>query len=222
MSASVPSLFLPLLAAAALLSGVSAVNAQGNSVIRIVTPDGRVTFTDLTGAGGAVDAPAVTPARSASEADRFANFPFALRQAATRHPVTLYTSNGCQPCNRGRQMLLGRGIPFEEKTISNEDDAEAFAKLGGGGQVPYLTVGAQAVSGYSESEWTRLLNNAGYPPNSQLPRTYQAMAPQPLAPRTAPPPTTDGASPASSTEAAPAEAPPVPVAPPTAPGGIRF
>lgn len=222
MSASAPSLLLPLLTAAALLFSASGVHAQGNSVIRIVTPDGRVTFTDLTGAGGAVDAPAVAPTRGASGEDRFANFPFALRQAATRHPVTLYTSNGCQPCNRGRQMLVGRGVPFEEKTISNEDDAEAFSKLGGGTQVPYLTVGSQAVSGYSESEWTRLLNNAGYPPNSQLPRTYQALAPQPLAPRTAAQTATNAASPAGGTEAAPAEAPAIPVAPPTAPGGIRF
>lgn len=220
----------------ALGAATTAAQAQSGPVFRIVGPDGTVTFTDLTGAAAGIPAPAAgvtaLPA-GASAPDPMANFPFALRQAATRSPVTLYTSANCLPCNRGRQLLLGRGIPFAEKTIATNADIEAFTQLGGGSQVPYLAVGAQAVSGYSEAEWTRLLNNAGYPLNSQLPRTYQAQAPQPLAPN--PEPTlanTTGvvqspgggaaASDAAAPEPAAPAAPAAPIVPPAGPGGIRF
>lgn len=221
----------------ALGAATTAAQAQSGPVFRIVGPDGSVTFTDLTGAAAGIPAPAAGVAAlpaGASAPDPMANFPFALRQAATRSPVTLYTSENCLPCNRGRQLLVGRGIPFTEKTIATNADVEAFTRLGGGSQVPYLSVGSQAVSGYSETEWTRALNNAGYPPNSQLPRTYQAQAPQPLAPN--PVPTlanttgvvqSQGGSAAASDAATPAAAPApaapaAPIVPPAGPGGIRF
>lgn len=218
-------------------AATNAAQAQTGPVFRIVGPDGTVTFTDLTGAAAGIPAPAAGVAAlpaGASNPDPMANFPFALRQAATRNPVTLYTSENCLPCNRGRQLLVGRGIPFAEKTIATNADVEAFTRLGGGSQVPYLAVGSQAVSGYSETEWTRALNSAGYPPNSQLPRTYQAQAAQPLVPNPAPtlanttgvvqsPGGGAAASDAATPAAAPAPAAPAaPIVPPAGPGGIRF
>jgi glutaredoxin len=213
----------------ATLAATTPAQAQTGPVFRLVGPDGRVTFTDLPGAGAGMPAAGVAPpAGTAGNSDPMANFPFLLRQAATRHPVVLYTTDNCLPCNQGRQLLVGRGVPFSEKTIATNADVEAFTRLGGGSQVPYLSVGAQAVSGYSQAEWTRLLNNAGYPPNAQLPRTYQAQAPQPLAPTLAN--TTGvvqgpGGAAATGSGAEPPSAPAspsVPIAPTVAPGGIRF
>ena len=87
--------------------------------------------------------------------------------------------------------------------------------------VPALTIGAQALRGLSEGEWTAYLDAAGYPRQSQLPRGWQAPPAAPLVARSSAPaasaPARAAAPPART---APVPAPAVPL--PPAPGGIRF
>jgi glutaredoxin len=153
----------------------------------------------------------------AAEATAAIALPLELRQVVGRFPVTLYTSTDCAPCDTGRRLLQARGIPYVEKRVSNEDDAEAMNRLTGGRSVPTLTIGSQALRGLSDSDWHSYLDVAGYPKDSKLPRGYQPPAATPLVSREAEPKTVAPVrpSPAESTAAAP-------VTPPPAPTGIRF
>jgi glutaredoxin len=126
-------------------------------------------------------------ARGASgDADALAALPFDLRRAAREFPVTLYTTRDCPPCEAARALLRARGIPYAERTVTTPQDIEALEKLGHGKRLPVLTVGRQTQREFEAGAWNALLDAAGYPRASQLPRTWQQPAPQPLAPR--PPP----------------------------------
>ena len=134
---------------------------------KIVAADGRITYTDRPAveAGASVS----TLQRSGAIADATPPpLPVALRQAAERYPVTLYSAADCAPCEAGRKLLQQRGVPFTEKLILTEDDAQAMERSLGARTVPSLTIGKQALRGLSESEWAAYLDAAGYPPESSL------------------------------------------------------
>ncbi|MFO1219869.1 MAG: glutaredoxin family protein [Burkholderiaceae bacterium] len=192
-----------------------------HALYKVVAPDGSVTYTDRPPPADLGKPQPIArdgaPAPEASSAAAAA-LPLELRQAVARFPVTLYTSTDCAPCDTGRRLLQVRGIPFVEKRVLSEDDAEAMNRLTGGRSVPTLTVGSQALRGLSDADWHAYLDVAGYPRESKLPRGYQPPAAAPLVAREAepkpqpappPPPKVDSASTA-------------PVAPPPAPSGIRF
>ena len=195
-------------------------NLQAQTVYRIVGPDGQVTFSDK---------PSVSPASKVTPVDKAvatavpsgAALPFELRQVVGKYPVTLYTSSNCAPCDSGRSLLTSRGVPFSEKTISSGQDAEAFQKLSGSNSLPFLTIGAQHVAGFSAPEWTDYLNAAGYPERSRLPANYRTPQAAPLVTTEKP----NAASPAASAAAPAAPAPP-PVTDlkisPSNPTGIQF
>ncbi|PWW44695.1 glutaredoxin [Melaminivora alkalimesophila] len=150
--------------------------AHAQQVYRIVGPDGKVTFSDRAPAEGASAAPvgrstAVPPSPT---------LPPALRQASQRYPVTLYTSSDCAPCDSARALLTQRGIPFAERTVSSNDDIDALKRLSGDASLPLATIGAQQLKGFSDTEWTRYLDAAGYPKQSQLPPGYRRPAPAPM------------------------------------------
>jgi glutaredoxin len=147
------------------------------------------------------------------------DLPFEVRQAATKYPVTLYTTTGaCDPCNAGRQLLKQRGIPFTERQAVTGEDVDALERITGGRDAPTLTVGAQVLRGFATDPWTQTLDAAGYPRDSRLPSTYQ---PRPVAPvverREAA--LARGNAPVRQLPVAP---PPVATTAPGAPGGIRF
>lgn len=208
---------LPGIAAAlVLLCGVA---VQAQQVYRIVGPDGKVTFSDKApdksvpaAAVGAANAPAAGgPA-----------LPYDLRQVATRFPVTLYTSNECAPCTSARNLLVNRGVPFNERTVNSNDDVEALQRLSGNNSLPFGTIGGQQLHGFSDAEWTQYLDAAGYPKQSQLPANYRRAAATPLVASVARPATAPAAnSPAPVQQ--PAQAPAAaPSATPSNPAGIRF
>jgi glutaredoxin len=144
--------------------------------------------------------------------------PLELRQLAARFPVTLYTAADCAPCDAGRQLLQRRGVPYSERTVASDDDAAALERLVGGRSVPALTIGAQALRGLSQAEWTSYLDAAGYPRESRLPRGWTAPPPMPLVQRTPLPQAAQAPAPAA--EATPDRPEPLPVDP--APNAIRF
>jgi glutaredoxin len=192
--------------------------AQAQQVYRIVGPDGKVTFSDQppsTTSNAKVNA--ATPGGGGGVAS--AGLPFELRQASGKYPVTLYTGANCGPCSSARNMLNNRGIPFSERTISTNEDVQALQRLSGDASLPFATIGAQQLKGFSDAEWTQFLNAAGYPATSILPANYRPPAPTPLVAVNAPAAGGNGAGPAAR-PAAPA--PPPIEAPVSNPSGIKF
>lgn len=198
--------------------GLTIGSAEAQGVYRIVAPDGRVTYSDQPPANNA-EAAAVGGATANSAASASAQLPLALRQIVARYPVVLYTGNDCSPCNAGRNLLTGRGIPFSEKTVSSTEDIAAFKRLSGDLSLPLVSIGSQRLKGFSDSEWTQYLTAAGYPTQSTLPANYQRPAPVALVDvkaATAAPKEAARSTPRATT----AETPVVPTT--VNPAGIRF
>ncbi len=179
---------------------------------KVVAPDGSVTYTDRPRFDSNLR---ITPIGRNAPAAAVAEvgLPIDLRQATARYPVTLYTTADCLPCDNGRKLLQQRGVPYAERTIGSEDDAQALERLIGARTVPALTVGAQPLRGFSDTDWASYLDAAGYPKESKLPRSWPAAVPTPLVQRAVA--ATPEARPAPSAPATPA-----PEAP--QPGTIRF
>lgn len=199
---------LPLLAITLALSALP-VMAQ----YKIVAPDGRVTYTDRPPADGSLKVTALGKSEVAP-ADTGPALPLALRQLAERFPVTFFSGADCPPCDSGRDYLRQRGIPYRERQVISNDDAAALERLVAGRTLPALTVGGQALRGYSAADWASYLDAAGYPRESALPAGWTAAAPTPLVAR--------APVPARTTPATNAEATPAPVPAPATGTTIRF
>jgi glutaredoxin len=181
---------------------------------KVIGPDGSVTYTDRPPVASNVRVTPIGRSAPRGEAAPEAGLPLDLRQVAQRHPVTLYTSSNCQPCDSGRRLLQQRGIPYSEKLVSTDEDAQALERLVGGLTVPAVTIGAQPLRGFSEQDWTAYLDAAGYPKDNKLPRGWPTPQATPLVER---------AVPATAARApAPPPPPPTPVPAEPTPGTIRF
>lgn len=189
---------------------------------KVVGPDGKVTYTDREPTSADKRA-APTGARTPTPPPD-ANLPFELRQASTKYPVTLYTTNGaCDPCGQAREFLKQRGIPFSERQAISNDDIDALEKISGGREAPTLTIGAQVLRGFASDSWGQYLDAAGYPRESRLPSAYQYRAATPLIDRREPAAARSAEGDAAA--ARPQAARPQAATPPPAPagtGGIRF
>ena len=153
---------------------------------KVVGPDGKVTYTDkpaaVTGAQVQPLRPGVAPAAAAGGPQAVA-LPAVLRPLVERFPVTLYTSSDCTACESARKLLQLRGVPYTERSVANDDDIAALQRLTGGRSAPSLTVGAQALRGFLDADWQGLLDLAGYPRDSRLPRNTPAPVATPLVAR---------------------------------------
>ena len=211
-----PRKSLILAAALCALAGASLTHAQ--QIYRIVSPDGKVTFSDRTPTENDVPAPALTGSAGAAPASGGA-LPYALQQVATRFPVTLYTGDDCAPCTSARNLLTGRGVPFTERTVKSNADIDALKSLSGNTSLPFGTIGGQHLNGFLDSEWTQYLDAAGYPKKSELSSNYRQPAAAPLV-------AVKPLQAAPTAPAAPREAPPPertdPGTGPSNPAGIRF
>lgn len=192
--------------------------ASAQTVFRIVGPDGKVTFSDKRPARADEGKLVGTGVGAKGDASGTA-LPFELRQVVGKYPVVLYTSTNCGPCDTGRTLLNGRGVPFTERTISTKEDTEALQRLSGENSLPFLTIGSQKIKGMSDLEWKQYLDAAGYPKASMLPAGYKNPAPAPLV-------SVQQATAEPKAEAKPA-APETPTPPPPAfnpanPAGIQF
>ncbi len=168
------------LGGAILFSQCAGIAAQ--QLFKHVDANGRVTFSDQPprpNMGGKAEPVAVRAQAGSSSTV----LPAEVREAVARYPVTLFTGSNCEPCNTGRTMLTRRGVPFSERTVTSQADAEALSRLAGDQSLPLLTVGGQQIKGYSDIEWGQFLDAAGYPKESQLPSAYQNAAPAPLVAR---------------------------------------
>ncbi|GAB4397667.1 MAG: hypothetical protein OHK0048_06720 [Rhodoferax sp.] len=199
--------------------------AEAQKVFKIVGADGHITYSDRP---PSVPASAVQEARINGVGETALDaLPYALRQVVRSYPVTLFTTATCAPCDQARTLLRQRGVVYSEKTIQSAEDAQALKAIAGASSVPVLRVGGQVISGFQPDTWNQYLSAAGYPLESQLPRSYVHPAPTPLTP---PKPTVPAAQPAASeASSAPADKPsPSPARrrpdrpSPDNPAGIRF
>jgi glutaredoxin len=147
------------LAAATMLLALGA-QAQSN-VYRWVDKNGKVHFSDT---------PPVEEAKNLSHKRvgggyvQESSLPYATQVASKRNPVTLYTDSKCAtPCERARDLLAERGIPFGERNASSKDGAEALQKASGSTAVPALVVGERSLRGFDDDAWHAALDGAGYP-----------------------------------------------------------
>jgi glutaredoxin len=217
-------LALAIATTATVLLGPIAVQAQ--AVYRIVGPDGKVTFSDKAPVAASANVTArSTTGKPVDVNPQNATLSYELRQVVARYPVTLYSGAGCVPCNAGRLLLQGRGIPYTEYTVSSPEDAEALQRISGDKSLPFLTVGSQKIKGYSEAEWTQFLNAASYPPTSRLPGNFSYPAPKALVSTQKISPVPDAAEAREAGEAptvaAPSTQPSTRVGP-SNPAGIKF
>jgi glutaredoxin len=202
----------------ALAGGTFSSLSQAQPVYRIVGPDGKVTFSDKpppAASNAKVTAAGADGARGVATA----SLPFELRKVVGQYPVTLYSGENCGPCASARSLLTTRGVPFAEKTIATNEDAQALQRISGDSSLPFLTIGSQQLKGFSDAEWTQFLDAAGYPKSSVLPASYRQAPATPLV-TVAPTP-----APATAAAARPGTpvAPSTPVTPPPSnPAGIRF
>lgn len=163
--------------AAALLMAALPASAQ----YRWLDGDGRVNYGDQP-PGDARDLTRIDT-RGRVQEENAAALPFELRRAMSQYPATLYTADGCPPCDTARVFLRRRGVPFLEIVVETEDEAAELRRRVGVDSVPVLTLGRTPSIGFNEPAWSLALNAATYPAQSQLPLTYRPEPPQPLLPR---------------------------------------
>ena len=145
--------------AAALFAAFGA-QAQSN-VYRWVDKSGKVHFSDQP---PVEDAKSVSQKRVGGGYVEESSLPYATQVAMKRNPVVLYTGPKCGvPCDRARDLLSARGIPYSERDASTKDGAAAMEKMGLR-DLPVVTMGAgRTLKYYDEESWHAALDGAGYP-----------------------------------------------------------
>lgn len=114
--------------------------------------------------------------------DAIFELPYEVRRAAQDFPVMLYARPECHVCDDARAFLKARAIPFAERSVITRADIVAFHELGGGDQLPALSVGRQMLRGYEPVSWGETLSVVGYPQGVPLPGSWRWPTPTPLAP----------------------------------------
>lgn len=156
--------------------------AAGAATYKWIDAEGRVNYGDRP--PESVRAETVRPPPPVSSGDGAdPSLPLPLRSAAARSPVVLYGVRDCGACESLRAHLLRRGVPFTERQVQSDRDAEAFRQLGFSTQaIPTLTIGRDRISGYDALRLDTMLDAAGYPRSSLLPAGWRPPAARPLAP----------------------------------------
>jgi len=92
------------------------------------------------------------------------DLPYETRRAQQNFPVTLYTASNCiELCQKARDFLNKRGIPFTEKYLVTQEEINDFIKQSGSDQSPTLAVGKTFLKGFQAEQWNSELDIVGYP-----------------------------------------------------------
>jgi glutaredoxin len=157
----------------AAVAGVFAANAvaQNQQVYRYVDKDGRVVYSDR---GPPSDARDVQSKRLRGNVIENNDIPIASQQAQERFPVTLYSFDCGEVCRQAEALLNRRGVPYSGVNVETPEGAEQLSKMTGELRAPVLQVGDRTfIKGYSEAQWNKALDEAGYP-KAPAPRTTVA------------------------------------------------
>jgi hypothetical protein len=185
--------FAGALALLALLVAMGA-TAQTQQVYRYIDAEGRIVYSDKPPPPNAREAQAKRVGQNTIETS---DLSYSEVQAQERFPVTLYTFGCGTVCDTASALLNKRGVPHTVVDVGQSGGAEKLKRLTGGLDAPALQVGDQYATGFNESRWQNLLNDAGYP-KTPAPRNAPVgrvppPAPEPsTATQTATPPTTGG------------------------------
>ncbi|MFZ6642655.1 glutaredoxin family protein [Undibacterium sp. TC4M20W] len=177
-----------------MLSSIFMATAAQAQLYKSVGPDGKVTYSDQPPAANQK-----VEKKKLPDTLEGGNLPQELAIVVAKNPVTLYSANGCSPCNDGRNLLKSLGIPFNEKTVNTAADQEKMKQVSGDLQMPLLVISNVKFRGYSMDEWKDALSKAGYPATSKLPKDYRYAAAEPAAP---PPPPAAAKAPDAARQAA--------------------
>jgi glutaredoxin len=164
------------------LSAVLA-SAAHAELYKWVGADGKVTYSDVAPPANAKQ----VEKRALSGGTSGVTLPTELAAAVEQNPVTLYVTKSCAPCDEGRALLKQRGVPFSEKTISNNEDVAKLKQVSGDAQLPLLLISNSKFRGFDRQVWNQSLSNAGYPESSMLPKEYRYPAVESAAPAAAAP-----------------------------------
>ena len=160
----------------ALIAGVAGVFAasavaQNQQVYRYVDKEGRVVYSDR---GPPSDARDVQSKRLRGNVIENNDIPVASQQAQERFPVTLYSFDCGEVCRQAEALLNRRGVPYSGVNVETPEGAEQLSKMTGELRAPVLQVGDRTfIKGYSEAQWNKALDEAGYP-KAPAPRTTVA------------------------------------------------
>jgi len=95
--------------------------------------------------------------------------------AAKNFPVTLYSFDCGELCNKAKALLAGRQVPFAEENAQDPAIQEKLQSLIGPNLViPTITVGPDVMKGFDEAMWNKALDTAGYPKANQSPDSGSA------------------------------------------------
>src|SRR5262249_41113989 len=112
--------------------------------------------------------------------------PLVERMAQERYPVTLYTFDCGDLCQRGEALLNRRGVPFTTVLVNKQEGADRLKRLTGEMEAPVLQVGEKLIAkGFNETVWQNLLTEAGYPKTPPS-RRIVPQKPPPEAPKAEP------------------------------------
>jgi len=138
--------------------------AGAQTTYRWVDKEGKIHYGDQPPTSG--DAKSIQQKKASQLGVAPQELSYSVRQAAADFPVTLYSQPQCgDACSQARQYLVGRGIPFADKSVTSDADVAGLKALLGGADavLPVLQVGSRVVKGYQNSVWDDLLSAAGYP-----------------------------------------------------------
>ena len=189
---------------------IASTQTGAQQMYRWVDQDGKVHYTQNPPPRDA--AKSVQQRRLSQGGQTEEQMPFAVRQAVTNFPVTLFTAPDCpRGCSEARALLAKRGVPYREISVSDEASSDTLKKMTGDMRVPAILVGRTVQKGFEEGAFNNALDSAGYPQTSLFvgkPPALPSPTPQPkpaatTAAETAPP----GAPGAPGTPPGPANAP---------------
>ena len=167
---------------------------SGNQVYRYQDSQGRIVYSDK---------PPPAEARNAESKRVGANFietdqaPLEARMAVERYPVTLFTFDCGEVCQKAEALLNRRGVPFATVNVQDPANAARLEDLTGERTAPGRQVGDKLVAkGFNEARWTAMPDEAGYPkapaPRRTAPGPRAPEAPPSAVTQTAPPPPATG------------------------------
>ncbi len=145
---------------------------HAGEVYRWVDAQGGVYYSDQPPPASAKQATKVKSKGNVVEVDKES---LDAKLAREKNPVVLYSS-ACGPiCDKAREHLTQRGIPFTLKDPSKEPEiALELKKMAGTLEVPLIQVGKAHQKGFEAGLWNKLLDTAGYPKAPLLPGKQNA------------------------------------------------
>ena len=159
--------------------------ALAGNLYRWVDADGKVVYSDLPPPPAAKNVQQKNFGGNFIETDQMS---YAMQIAVKRYPVVLYVTNCGDLCDKAREHLKNRGIPYATKNPESQAaDADALKKLTGAMEVPVLVVGnASPLKGYEAGAWDAALDSAGYPKGTARSAAAKTNVPAAKKPEAAP------------------------------------